>query len=56
MDIYRAEAILKSMGVVGVSYEGRSVWIESLEGDKAVVQCLSSGFRQEVPLRDLVEG
>lgn len=56
MDEKRANAIINSLGVIEVTHQGKSVWIEQVENDFAQVHYLDSRERSRVPVRELVEG
>ena len=55
MDGKRLEEIMKSHGVINVSYNGMPVWIEGIRGDEAEVTFIDMDRRIEVPISALTE-
>lgn len=57
MDIRRVDEIISSKGIIDVTYNNESVWIESVigENETAHVKLLSSDKTLNVPLKDLRE-
>lgn len=57
MDIKRVDEIISSKGIIDVTYNNESVWIESVigENETAHVKLLSSDKTLNVPLKDLRE-
>ncbi len=55
MESKKAEEIMKSYGVISVSYNGMPVWIEALRGDVAEVTLIGLGRRMDIPISALSE-
>ncbi len=57
MDIKRVDEIINSKGIIDVTYNNESVWIESVigENETAHVKFLSSDKTMNVPVEDLKE-
>lgn len=57
MDIKRVDEIINSKGIIDVTYNNESVWIESVIGEDgtAHVKLLSSDKTLNVPVEDLRE-
>ena len=55
MESKKAEEIMKSYGVISVSYNGMPVWIEALRGDVAEVTLIGLGKRMDIPISALSE-
>lgn len=55
MDIRRAEAVMKSQGLVSVSYNGLPVQIENIQGDMAEIEFIGMEGKVKVPVSALAE-
>lgn len=57
MDIKRVDEIISSKGIIDVTYNNESVWIESVTGENgtAHVKLLTSDKTLNVPVEDLKE-
>lgn len=57
MDIKRATEIIKSLGVVGVSYEGNPVWLENINDQNNTVRVkdIKTDKELNVDIKDLKE-
>ncbi|AUS98554.1 hypothetical protein CDQ84_13315 [Clostridium thermosuccinogenes] len=55
MDSKRAEEIMKSNGLIHVSYNGMPVNIESIRGDLAEVTLIGMGKKIDIPISALAE-
>ena len=57
MDMQKATEIVESLGVMGVTYNGNPVWIESLheESNEAEIKDLKSGKKHIVSISELSE-
>lgn len=57
MDMHKATEIVESLGVMGVTYNGKPVWIESLneENNEAEIKDLKTGEKHIVNISELSE-
>lgn len=57
MDIKRATEIIESLGVIGVSYRGESVWLENINQQNNTVKVKNMNTDKElnVDIKDLEE-
>lgn len=55
MDTRRAEEILQSPETVKISYRGRPVWIESINGGRGTARVSTGTGSLTVEISDLVE-
>lgn len=55
MDSERAVEIMKSRGVIGVSFKDKPVWLEGIKDDMASVIELETNRKLDVPLKSLSE-
>lgn len=56
MDSQRVKQIIESYGVIGVTFQDASVWIEQINNDEtAQVTVLDTNERMDVPLTQLSE-
>lgn len=56
MDSQRVKQIIESYGVIGVTFQDASVWIEQINNDEtAQVTVLDTNERMDVPVTQLSE-
>lgn len=57
MDIKRANEIIESLGVIGVSYKGDPVWLENIneQSNTVIVKNMKTDEKLNVGITDLKE-
>ncbi len=55
MDSSRVEEIMRSHGVINITYNGVPVWIEGIRGEVAEVSLIDEKKRMDVPVSGLTE-
>lgn len=55
MDIKRAEMVMRSQGLINVSYNGMPVQIENIQGDEAEIKFIGVEGKVKIPVSALAE-